>query len=118
MGSFRAANITHIQYRCTDTVCQVGRTIAAEVLLLGAMSSEEGCYEDGDDDNRKVVRYQVKKLAWESRRLRNTKKKSWTKLTKKSLTKRAQERILERTVAPELSQGQPPDGIPGWAVQE
>ena len=79
---------------------------AAEVLLLEAMSSEESSYEDGEGEP-KLVGYSVKRLSWESRSLRKTKKKLG-KAYNNSLTKRARDRILPRNVAKELSQRQPP----------
>lgn len=88
---------------------------AAEVLLLDAMSSEESSYEDGEGE-QKLVGYSVKRLSWESRLLRKTKKKL-DKAYNNSLTKRAKDRILPRNVAEEFSQRQPPaEGLPEWAV--
>ncbi|XP_074632038.1 uncharacterized protein LOC141890454 isoform X1 [Acropora palmata] len=89
---------------------------AAEVLLLDAMSSEESSYEDDGDGQPKVVGYKVKRLPWESRSLRKT-KKNLDKAYQKSLTKRAKERTLPRTVSSDLSEREPPHGLPDWAVE-
>ncbi|KAK2546974.1 hypothetical protein P5673_033264 [Acropora cervicornis] len=89
---------------------------AAEVLLLDAMSSEESSYEDDGDGQPKVVGYKVKGLPWESRSLRKT-KKNLDKAYQKSLTKRAKERTLPRTVSSDLSEQEPPHGLPDWAVE-
>ena len=51
-----------------------GRRGAADLFLLEAMSSEESSYEDGEG-GQKLVGYSVKRLSWESRSLRKTKKK-------------------------------------------
>ena len=84
---------------------------------MDAMSSEESCYED-DDRSKKVVNYKIKSLPWATRSLKKTKKKL-DKAYKKSLTKRAQDRILPRVAAAEPSQRQPPGkGFPEWAVQQ
>ena len=81
------------------------------MLFLDAMSSEESSYEDGE-----LVGYSVKRLSWENRLLRKTKKKL-DKAYNNSLTKRAKDRILPRNVAEEFSQRQPPaEGLPEWAV--
>ena len=88
----------------------------AEVLLLDAMSSEESSYEDDGDGQPKVVGYKVKRLPWESRSLRKT-KKNLDKAYQKSLTKRAKERTLPRTVSSDLSEREPPLGLPDWAVE-
>ncbi|XP_044168162.1 uncharacterized protein LOC122952187 [Acropora millepora] len=89
---------------------------AAEVLLLDAMSSEESSYEGDGDGQPKVVGYKVKRLPWESRSLRKT-KKNLDKAYQKSLTKRAKERTLPRTVSSDLSEREPPHGLPDWAVE-
>ena len=74
---------------------------AAEVLVLDTMSSEESSYEDAEG-SQKVVGYKVKTLGWESRNLRKIKKKL-DKAYNKSLTKRARDRVLPRTVAEDFS---------------
>ena len=66
---------------------------AVEVLLLDAMSSEESSYEDDGNGQPKVADCKVKRLQWESRSLRKTKKKL-DKAYQTSLTKRAKERTL------------------------
>ena len=48
---------------------------AAEVLVLDALSSEEGSYEDAEG-SQKVVGYKVKRLSWESRNLQRIKKEA------------------------------------------
>ena len=82
------------------------------VLVVDAMTSEESCYENDDNGNSKVVKYAVKRLSWQSRKLRKM-KKSWTKLTK-----RAKERILPRTEAEVNTDCQPPNEFPQWALKE
>ena len=47
----------------------------AEILVMDAMSSEETCCEGDENGKSRVVRYAVKRLSWESRRLRKMKKK-------------------------------------------
>ena len=89
---------------------------AAEVLLLDAMSSEESSYEDDGNGQPKVAGYKVKRLQWESTSLRKTKKKL-DKAYQKSLTKRAKERTLPRTVSSDLSEREPTHGLPEWAVE-
>ena len=92
---------------------------AAEVLVLDAMSSEESSYEDAEG-SQKVIGYKVKRLGWESRNLRKIKKKL-DKAYNKSLTKRARDRVLPRTVAEDFSSRQPPaghDSLPEWAVDQ
>ena len=44
-------------------------------------------------------------------------KKKLHKVYQKSLTKRAKERTLPRTVSSDLSKGEPPHGLPEWAVE-
>ena len=64
--------------------------------------------------------YKVKRLSWESRNLRKIKKKL-DKAYNKSLTKRARDRVLPRTVTEDFSSRQPPagyDSLPEWAVDE
>ena len=92
---------------------------AAEVLVLDAMSSEESSYEDAEG-SQKVVGCKVKRLSWESRNLRKIKKKL-DKAYNKSLTKRARDRVLPRTVVEDFSSRQPPaghDSLPEWAVDQ
>lgn len=89
---------------------------AAEILVPDAMSSEESCYE-GEEDNRRVVKYSRRKLSWESKKLKKIKKKL-DKAYNKALTKRAKERILPRVDANEPSEREAPDGLPEWAIKE
>lgn len=77
------------------------------------MSSEESSYEDDGSGQPKVVGYKVKRLPWS---LRKT-KKNLDKANQKSLTKRAKERTLPRTVSSDLSEREPPHGLPDWAVE-
>ena len=44
-------------------------------------------------------------------------KKKIDKAYQKSLTKRAKERTLPRTVSSDLSEWEPPHGLPDWAVE-
>ena len=46
----------------------------AEVLREEAMSSEESCFEE-EGETKKLVSYQVKRLPWESGKLKKYKKK-------------------------------------------
>ena len=92
---------------------------AAEVLVLDSMSSEESSHEDAEG-SQKVVGCKVKRLGWESRNLRKIKKKL-DKAYNKSLTKRARDRGLPRTVAEDFSSRQSPaghDSLPEWAVDQ
>ena len=89
---------------------------AAEVLLLDAMSSEDSSYEDDGNGQPKVAGYKVKRLQLESTCLRKTKKKL-DKAYQKSLTKRAKERTFPRTVSSDLSEREPPHGLPEWGVE-
>ena len=89
---------------------------AAEVLLLDAMSSEESSYEDDGNGQPKVAGYKVKRLPWESRSLRKTKNKL-DKAYQRSLTKRAKEITLPRTVSSDLSEREPPHDLPEWAFE-
>lgn len=90
---------------------------AAEVLVMDAMSSEDSCYEDDENGNPKVAKYAVRKLPWESRAMKKIKKKL-DKAYRKRLSKRAKERIVTRTEAEELSERQPPNAFPEWALKE
>ena len=90
---------------------------AAEVLVMDAMSSEDSCYEDDESGNPKVTKYAVRKLPWESRAMKKIKKKL-DKAYRKRLSKRANERIVHRTEAEELSERQPPNTFPEWALTE
>jgi hypothetical protein len=57
--------------------------------------------------SRKVVSYKIKKLKWESERMKKA-KKVLDKCYLKTLTQRAQDRILPRVVSHELSSRQSP----------
>ena len=85
----------------------------AEVLREEAMSSEESCFEE-EGETRKLVSYQVKRLPWESRKLKKYKKKLDIAY-RKSLPKRARDRILPREVSENLSARDIPEDLPGWA---
>ena len=42
----------------------------AEILVQDAMSSEDSCLEsDGEAERKKVIKYMVRRLSWESRQL-------------------------------------------------
>ena len=84
---------------------------------MDAMSSEDSCYEDDENGNPKVTKYAVRKLPWESRAMKKIKKKL-DKAYRKRLSKRASERIVNRTEAEELSERQPPNTFPEWALTE
>lgn len=43
---------------------------AVEILVMDAMSSEESCYEDDENESPKIAKYCKKKLPWESRAMR------------------------------------------------
>ena len=90
---------------------------AAEVLVVDAMSSEDSCYEDDENGNPNVTNYAVRKLPWESRAMKKIKKKL-DKAYRKRLSKRAKERIVTTTEAEELSERQPPNAFPEWALKE
>lgn len=90
---------------------------AAEVLVMDAMSSEDSCYEDDENGNAKVAKYAVRKLPWESRAMKKIKKKL-DKAYRKRLSKRAKERIVDRIEAEELSERQPPNEFPEWALND
>ena len=81
----------------------------------GSRGSPSGRNDDGNGQP-KVAGYKVKRLPWESRLLRKTKKKL-DKAYQKFLTKRAKERTLPRTVSSDLSEQEPPHGLPEWAVE-
>ena len=49
--------------------------------------------------------------------LKENPKKNLDKAYQKSLTKRAKERTLLRTVLNDLSEREPPHGLPDWAVE-
>lgn len=89
---------------------------AAEVLTLEAMSSEESTYEEDENHNRKLTHYSVRRLSWESRKLKVIKKKL-DKAYGKRLTKRAKERVVKRVDATEPSDREAPDSMPEWALK-
>ena len=90
----------------------------AEILVQDAMSSEDSCLEsDGEAEGKKrVIKYEVRRLSWESRQLRKIKKKLNTKY-RKGLSKRACNRILPREDADQNSNRNVPENFPEWAVQ-
>jgi len=62
------------------------------------MSSKESSYEHDEEGNPKVTGYKVKRLRWETEKLKKMKKKL-DKTYKKKLTQRAKDRILQRVDA-------------------
>ena len=71
------------------------REMAAEILLEEAMSSEESCVEEDESGKTKVVAYKVKRLSWESEKLKKI-KQGLDKASKEGQTKRARDRALPR----------------------
>ena len=84
---------------------------------MDAMSSKDSCYEDDENGNAKVAKYAVRKLPWESRAMKKIKNKL-DKAYRKRLSKRAKERIVDRIEAEELSERQPPNEFPEWALND
>ena len=84
---------------------------------MDAMSSKDSCYEDDENGNAKVAKYAVRKLPWESRAMKKIKNKL-DKAYRKRLSKRAKERIVDRIEAEELSELQPPNEFPEWALND
>jgi hypothetical protein len=82
----------------------------AEILTEVAMSSEESQEESDGEGGRKVVSYKIKKLKWKSERMKKA-KKVLDKCYLKTLTQRAQDRILPRVVSHELSSRQVHDNF-------
>jgi len=80
---------------------------------MDAMSSEESCYEDDENGSPKVAKYCKKKLPWESRAMQKL-----DKAYQKSLSKRANERIIKRIEAEEPSERQYPREFPEWALAD
>ena len=93
------------------------RGMAAEILLEQAMSSEESCVEEDENGKTKVVGYKVKRLSWESGKLRRI-KQGLDKASKEGQTKRARDRALPRVEHEEKSTRLPPEDFPEWAISK
>lgn len=78
------------------------------------MSSEESCMESDGEGGFTVIKYKVKRLAWESERLKK-RKQALDKVYKETLSKRAKDRVLPREISNELSTRPMPDNLPEWA---
>ena len=88
---------------------------AEEILMYDAMSSEESSYED-DGGQQKLVQYSVKKLSWESPKMKKIKNRL-DKYYHRKLSTRARQRIVPRVVSASLSNREPPlSELPVWAV--
>ena len=90
---------------------------AAEILVDEAMSSEESCTEEDENGRMKVVGYKVKRLSWESRKLRKI-KDLLDNAVKERQTQRARDRALPRTDHEEKSLKLPPKDFPDWAISQ
>ncbi|XP_031552034.1 uncharacterized protein LOC116289278 [Actinia tenebrosa] len=88
----------------------------AEVLREDAMSSEDSDGESDENGGMKVTCYKVKRLSWEGERFTRA-KKALDKAYKKSLTKRASDRVLPREEANNLSTREVPENFPEWALK-
>ena len=60
------------------------------------MSNEESCWEEDENGRMKVVGYKVKRLSWESRKLKKI-KDLLDNAVKERQTQRARDRTLPRT---------------------
>ncbi|CAB4033220.1 Hypothetical predicted protein, partial [Paramuricea clavata] len=88
----------------------------AEVLVEEAMSSEESCVEEDESGKTKIVGYKIKRLSWESRKLRKV-KVFLDKTMRESQTQRARDRALPRTHHEQESSRLPLKDFPDWAIQ-
>ena len=88
---------------------------AAEALLEDAMSSEESEFEEQEGGRRKLIGYKVKHFAWESSKLKKIKGKL-DRAYRRSLTRRALDRVLPRNISDTLSDREPPNEIPQWGI--
>lgn len=90
---------------------------AAEILVEEAMSSEESSVEEDENGRRKVIGYKVKRLSWESSKLKSI-KAFLDKAMSESQTQRARDRALPRTDHAEQSSRFPPKNFPSWAISK
>jgi hypothetical protein len=81
------------------------------------MSSEESCVEEDENGRNKVVGYKVKRLSWESSKLRKI-KKALDKTMREGQSQRARDRALPRTDHEEKSTRLPPEGFPEWPISQ
>jgi len=84
-----------------------------EILQDATMSSEDSDMETDDQGRQRLTGYRVKKLPWESNKLKKIKKKL-DRAYCSSLTRRARDRVLPRREAAR-SQRAAPDNLPDWA---
>ena len=84
--------------------------MVAQILLEEVMTSEESCVEEDENGKTKVVAYKVKRLSWESGKLRRI-KQGLDKAPKEGQTKRAQDRALPRVEHEEKSTRVPPEDL-------
>ena len=81
------------------------------------MSNEESCVEEDENGRMKVVGYKVKRLSWESRKLKKI-KDLLDNAVKERQTQRARDRTLLRTDQEEKSLKLPPKDFLDWAISQ
>jgi len=81
------------------------------------MSSEESAFEEeeGGGGQQKLVGYNIKRLPWESRKVKKI-KKALDKAYWKGLSQRARDRCFPRMESGTLSTRAIPDNLPDWAI--
>ena len=81
------------------------------------MSNEESCAGEDENGRMKVVGYKVKRLSWESRKLKKI-KDLLDNAVKERQTQRARDRTLPGTDQEEKSLKLPPEDFPDWAISQ